>query len=142
MAKEAKPKGRQHKLTMKKLMGLCRKELIRWKPALQRMDYEEQVMTILNMTLYFIYERNKERVQSLKFSDFLKVEPYLDHYLYRVCRDLEHRELAPKFRIYTKRQVKKFGVFDVDALEKKKKEPAKSAPKSSDNPWQVDVEAE
>jgi hypothetical protein len=106
--------------------------------VIQRMDFEEQITTVLNMTLFQIYRRNKNKSQSLKFSDYLKEEPYLDHYLYRVCRELETKKLDPKFRIYAKREVKKFGVFDVSALEKKR--PSKTGPNVQPNPWETDLE--
>ena len=107
------------RLTMKRLLKQCRKELKRWKKYLQVMDHERLVVSALNMALYQIYLRNKDNSQSLKFSDYLKEEPYLDHYFYKVCRELDTRELNPRKRIYNRRKVKEFGVFDVNKLEKK-----------------------
>lgn len=107
---------------MKRLLKQCRKELKRWRKYLQVMDHERLVVSALNLALYQVYKRNKDTVQSLKFSDYLKEESYLDHYFYKVCRELDARELNPRKRIYDKRKPKSFGVFDVTHLEKK--EPA------------------
>lgn len=123
-------------MTMKRLLNQCRKELSRWKSTIQLMEYEDQIHTVLNLVLYQIYSRNKESNQSLKFSDYLKNEPYLDHYLFRVCRELENGKTSVKKRIYTKQSKKKYGIFDVDSLDARKPEEI-TKPTIRETPWSV-----
>ena len=100
------------------------------------MEYEDQIPTVLNLVLYQVYSRNKDSSQSLKFSDYLKNEPYLDHYFYRVCRELESGKLDVKKRIYSRHGKKKFGIFDVEALDNRKPKPI-TKPSVKENPWAV-----
>lgn len=123
---------------MKRLLNQCRKELSRWKNVIQVLDHEELVATVLNITLYQVYKRNKKQCQSVKFSDYLKEEPYLDHYLYRVCRELETNGIDIKKRIYARRGVKKFGVFDVQAVDEAKAEQPVAEPEKI--PWDLMLE--
>jgi hypothetical protein len=133
---------------MKRLLKQCRKELKRWRKFLQVMDHERLVVSALNMALYQIYLRNKDSTRSLKFSDYLKEEPYLDHYFYKVCRELDTRELNPRKRIYDRRKVKEFGVFNVNELEKKSPLPKLEIPVSEmpvedfkePFPWEIKLE--
>lgn len=104
---------------MRQLLKHCSKELNRWRVHLQTLDHEGLVVSALNMALYQIYVRNKDNVSSLKFSDFLKEEHLLDHYFFRVCRELESHKLNPRVRFYGKKKTKSFGLFDVSELEAK-----------------------
>ena len=116
-----------HKLTIKKLVKLCIPSLKILKWEFTTMSHEEKIISILKSVVYEIYKRNQNKCSSLKFSDYLKNEPYLDHYLIKICRE---STLKPKNEIKKKaKQTKKFGIFDVSKLEKKKKDKLEIKPK-------------
>ncbi len=107
-----------HKLTIKKLIKLCSPSLRSLKWEFTTMTHEQKILSILEVICFEIFKRNKENVSSLKFSDYIKNEPYLDHYLLKICKELDNKKNEKIKK--PKQKTKKFGIFDVAKLQKKK----------------------
>lgn len=113
--------GKPHKLQFKKLVKLCQKEFKELKIEFSFLTEEEKVIKILSIILHKIYERNFRNLDSLKFSDYLKEEPYLDYHFFKICKEIEFNGTVLDKNLRRRPFKKKFGIFDVDKLEKKRK---------------------
>lgn len=94
-------------LTFKKLISLCEKDLKNLKIDFNALSNEQKVEKIFAIFFRKIFERSQ--VTSVKFSDYLKEEPHLDYYFFKLCKKVFENKNSQKKK-------NKFGIFDIEKI--------------------------
>jgi DNA helicase IV len=106
---KALPRKKIKNITLQKQME---REFKRLRKEIELIDNKEASTLILSACLWFIVERNRSAIESLRLSDFLKHEPYVDHWFFKLASEYSRTrgEMKKKNR---KTKANKFGIFNI-----------------------------
>lgn len=93
------------------LLKHLEKEYHRKRKQLELMEDKDAASLVLAASLWFIVERNRGAIDSLRFSDFLKHEPYIDHWFFKIASDYSRTRTDNRTRKKTRSN--RFGIFNI-----------------------------
>lgn len=112
MNEENKPKytmKTKNKLFQEKIA----KEFHRIRDQVEVSNDDQAVVLVMSSVLWYILDKHRHTAESLKFSDYLKNEPFLDHWFFKIATDYGRDKSTKKKRKPKKKTQRKFGIFNV-----------------------------
>jgi hypothetical protein len=90
------------------------KEFHRIRNEVETLNDEKAILSVMSIIFWWVTEKNRGMLNSIKMSDYLKQEPYLDHWFYKLATEYKRKkEQNPKKNVPPKRTTRKFGIFDI-----------------------------
>lgn len=93
------------------LLRHLEREYHRKRKQLDLMEDKEAACLVLAASLWFIVERNRGAIDSLRFSEFLKHEPYIDHWFFKLAS--EYGRTRNDKKNHRKTKSNRFGIFNI-----------------------------
>lgn len=105
------PDTKFHKIKNNALQKQMAKEFKKLRKEIEILDDRAAAGLILSACLWSIVERNRSEIESLRFSDFLKQEPYADHWFFKIASD--YSRARGERKTSRKKKLNKFGIFNI-----------------------------
>lgn len=104
-------KAPRKKIKNTALLKLMEREFKRLRKEIDLLEDKDAAHLLLSSCLWFIVDRNRVDIESLRFSDFLKYEPYIDHWFFKIAA--EYARTRGEMRKNNRKKLNKFGIFNV-----------------------------
>ena len=90
------------------------KEFNRIRDKVELSPDDQAVLLVMSSVLWNILDKHRHLSESLKFSDYLKNEPFLDHWFFKLATEYGREKSAKKKPKYQKKVQFKFGIHNVE----------------------------
>jgi len=89
-------------------------EFHRIREEVETLPDDKAVIAMMSVIFWWIVDKNKGMINSIKISDYIKQETYLDHWFLKLANDYSRTKDQKKSKKRVRKKVRrKFGIFDV-----------------------------